>query len=105
MILVVIRMKVFPEKCKELSQTIASLIGAIRTEKGCRRCEFCQSMENENELYLLEEWDTKENLKSHLKSGYFRVLRGAMTLLTEPYEMVFHTIFHPVGMEESSWIR
>ena len=52
------------------------------------------------ELYLLEEWDTQENLKSYLKSGRFRVLRGAMNLLKEPYEMTFHTVFHPAGMEE-----
>ena len=92
MILVIIRMKVLPEKRMELSQTIASLIGSIRTEKGCRRCDFCQSMEDENELCLLEEWDTQENLKSHLKSERFRVLRGAMNLLQEPYEMMFHTV-------------
>ncbi len=100
MILVIIRMKVLSEKRMELSQTIASLIGSIRTEKGCRRCDFCQSMEDENELCLLEEWDTQENLKSHLKSGRFKVLRGAMNLLQEPYEMMFHTVFHPAGMEE-----
>jgi quinol monooxygenase YgiN len=99
MILVIIRMEVFSEKRMELSQTIASLIGSIRTEKGCRRCDFCQSIEDENELLLLEEWDTQENLKSYLKSGRFRVLRGAMNLLKEPYEMMFHTVFHPAGME------
>ena len=100
MILVVIRMKVLPEKSKELSQTVASLIGSIRTEKGCERCDFCQSIENENGLYLLEEWDTQGNLMSHLKSGRFRVLRGAMNLLKEPYEMTFHTVFHPGEKEE-----
>jgi quinol monooxygenase YgiN len=99
MIVVTIRMKVLSEKHLELSQTIASLIGSIRTEKGCQRCDFCQSMEDENELSLLEEWDTQENLKSHLKSERFRVLRGAMNLLKEPYEMVFHTVFHPAGMD------
>jgi len=101
MIMVIIRMKVLSEKRKELSQTIASLIGSIRTEKGCRRCDFCQSMEDENDLSLLEEWDTQENLKSHLKSGRFRVLRGAMNLLKEPYGMMFHTVFHPAGMDET----
>ena len=100
MILVIIRMRVLTEKRKELSQTIASLIGSIRTENGCQRCDFCQSMEDENELSLLEEWDTQENLKSHLKSEHFRVLRGAMNLLQEPYGMMFHTIFHPAGMKE-----
>jgi quinol monooxygenase YgiN len=93
-------MKVLPEKRMELSQTIASLIGSIRTENGCNRCDFCQSIEDENRLFLLEEWDTQENLMTHLKSERFRVLRGAMNLLREPHEMVFHTVFHPEGMEE-----
>jgi len=39
-------MKVFAEKRKELSQTIVSLIDSLRKEAGCRRCDFCQSMEN-----------------------------------------------------------
>ena len=92
MILVIMRMKVLAEKRKELSQAIGSLIGSIRTENGCQRCDFCQSMEDENELFLLEEWDTRENLNRHLKSERFRVLRGAMNLLQEPYEMMFHTV-------------
>jgi quinol monooxygenase YgiN len=99
MILVIIRMKVLSEKRLELSQTIALLIVSIRTEKGCQRCDFCQSMENENELCLLEEWDTEENFKDHLKSRRFKVFRGAMNLLQEPYEMMFHTVFQPAGME------
>ncbi len=99
MVLVIVRMNVLSEKRLELSQTIASLIVSIRTEKGCNRCDFCQNMEDENRLFLLEEWDTQENLASHLKSGRFRVLRGAMSLLKEPYEMMFHNGFHPAGME------
>ena len=86
MILVIIRMKVLSEKRMELSQTIASLIDSIMKEKGCKRCAFFRSMEDENELSIIEEWDTPENLKSHLKSDRFRVLRGAMSLLQEPYE-------------------
>ena len=100
MILLIIRMSVLSEKRMELSQTITSLIGSIRTEKGCKRCDFCQSVEDENKLLLLEEWDTQENLKNHLKSGRFKVLRGAMNLLRGPYEIIFHTVFHPAGMEE-----
>jgi quinol monooxygenase YgiN len=51
MILIVIRMKVVSEKRRELSQTIASLSGSIRKEKGCKRCDFCQSVEDENRLF------------------------------------------------------
>jgi len=93
MVLIIIRMKVLPEKRMELSQTIASLIGSIRTEKGCKSCDFCQSVEDEYKLYLFGEWDTQENLRSHLKSVHFRVFKGAMNLLKEPYEMMFHPVF------------
>ncbi len=100
MILVVIRMKVLPEKHLELSQTIALLIGSIRTEKGCRRCDCCQNVEKENEFCLLEEWDTQENLKIHLRSERFKIFRGAMNLLKEPYKMTFHTVSHLSGIEK-----
>ena len=100
MIFVIVRMEVLCEKRKELSQTIASLSGSIRMEKGCNRCDFCQSIEDENRLFLLEEWDTQENFKDHLKSRRFKVFRGAMNLLREPYEMMVYTVFHPEGMEE-----
>ncbi len=92
MILVIIRMKVLAEKRKELSQTIASLIGPIRAEKGCLRFDFYRRIEDENKLYILEEWNTRENPNSHLKSERFRVFRGSMNLLQEPCEMVFHTV-------------
>ena len=85
----------------ELSQAIVSLIGSIMMEKGCKRCDLCQDVEDENRLFLLEEWDSQENIKSYMKSGRFRVLRGAMNLLEEPYQMMFYTVFHPAGMEES----
>ena len=80
-----IRINAPSENPMALSQTIVSLSGSIRTEKGCKRCDFCQSIEDENKLWLLEEWDTQENLKSYLKSGRFRVLLGAMNLLTQNF--------------------
>jgi quinol monooxygenase YgiN len=100
MVLMIIKMEVFSEKHVELSQAVASLIGSIRIEKGCRHCDFCQSKEDENKLWLLEQWDSQENLVKHLKSGLFGVLRGAMNLLKKPYEITFHTLVHPAGMEE-----
>jgi quinol monooxygenase YgiN len=100
MILVIMRMKVISEKRLELSQAIVSLTRVIRTKKGCRRCDFLQSLENENELCLIEEWDTPEDFRAHLKSEHFKVLRGAMNLLQEPCEMIFHTVNRTAGVVE-----
>jgi len=100
MVMAIIRMNVLSEKRMELSQAIASLSVSIRLEKGCKRCEFCHSIEDENKLFILEEWDTQENLMTHLKSEHFRVLRGAMNFLHEPYERTFLTVFQPTGIEK-----
>lgn len=100
MILVIIRMKVLSEKRMELSQAMASLSDSTRMKRGCRRSDFCQSIEDENRFFLLEEWDTRENLMTHLKSDHFRVVRGAMNLLEETYERTIYTVFNPAGTEE-----
>jgi quinol monooxygenase YgiN len=100
MILAIIRMKVLSEKRMELSQTMTSLCGSIRMEQGCRRCDFCRGIDDEYRFFLLEEWDTRKNMMTHLKSDHFKVIRGAMNLLSEPYEMTFLSAFHPAGIGE-----
>jgi len=87
MIQVILRMNVLSEKRLELSQTIASLLGPIRAEQGCGGCDAWNNIENENTLCLLQTWDCRENLENHLHAGHFKVLRGAMNLLSEPYEL------------------
>jgi quinol monooxygenase YgiN len=91
MILITIRMKVAPEKRQELSQAIASLIGSIRSIKGCHRYDFCHSLEDEDELCLLGEWEREEDLAVHLESELFKVLLGAMSLLKNPHKMKIYT--------------
>jgi quinol monooxygenase YgiN len=93
-------MNVFPEKRIELSQTIHSLSVSTRLQKGCRRWNFCQSVEDENILFLLEEWDNQKDLMTHMKSDNFKVIRGTRNVLQEPYETMFYTVSHPTGVEE-----
>lgn len=100
MITVIIRINVSSEKRNELSQAIASLNRGIRMERGCLRSDIFQSVEDENVLCLLEEWATQADLKSHMKSERFKVLRGAMSLLKEPCKMMFHTAFQLEGRGE-----
>ena len=87
MVLITIRMKVFPEKRKELSQAVTSLVSSIRTEKGCRRCDLCYSVEDENKLCLFGEWEDQEDITAYLESKLFKVLLGAMSLLKNPHEL------------------
>jgi quinol monooxygenase YgiN len=61
-------------------------------------------LENENELCLIEEWDTPEDFRAHLKSEHFKVLRGAMNLLEEPCDGTFYTVLHSEAMVEKGRI-
>jgi quinol monooxygenase YgiN len=92
-----IRMMVSPGKRMELSQAITSLMGSIRAEKGCQCCNFYQSVEDENELCFLGEWDSREGLAGHLRSKDFKVLLGAMHLLRKPHEMNLYEVVNCPG--------
>jgi quinol monooxygenase YgiN len=100
MIWVIIRMKAPSDKRMELSQAIVSLLGPIRAEKGCNQCDFYQDIGDENKLCLLEQWDNRENLKSHIRSKHFGVLRGAMNLLKEPYELILNNAARSMVIED-----
>ena len=100
MTLLIMRMNVFSEKRMELSQTIPSLSFSSRMEKGCQCSELCQGIEDENRFFFLEEWDTHQNLMTHLKSDNFKVIRGTINLLQESYDKTFYTVSHPKSMDE-----
>lgn len=94
-----IKMTVPPTKRKEVLQTLKALLGPIRREQGCISCNCYLDVENDNIIFFNEEWETSEDLNTHLRSVHFGVLIGAMTLLNKEPEMRFNTIASTVGAE------
>jgi quinol monooxygenase YgiN len=94
----VVRMKVLPQKRKELLQTVKGLIQRTRKQKGCISCHFHQDIEDEDAFILVDEWETQDKLDNHLGSDHFGVLVGAMNLLSEPTEIKFNTFSYTKGM-------
>ena len=99
MIEAIIKIEVPPEKRKELLQTFKGLLGPIRGEQGCLRCNCYVDIEAENFFCFLEEWQTHEDLDAHLRSVQFGVLNGAMSLLEMEPEIRFCTIATTAGAE------
>ena len=56
-------------------------------------------VEAENIIFFKEEWQISEDLDTYLKSGHFRVLIGAMTMLRDEPGIRFSTIAATVGAE------
>ena len=92
MVIIFIKIKVRPEKRKELSQTLHAIVGQVRKEKGCLHSGFYQDVESENDFLAVGEWATQKDLDDHLGSDIFTVILGAGSLLIRPPEIVIHTI-------------
>jgi quinol monooxygenase YgiN len=99
MIVSMMKMNVHPDKRIELLQTICSLTQSTRKEKGCVRHHVYQDLENENALFLKEEWENFCDLENHLRSDGFSVLLGAMRLLNEPPEFEINEVRVTSGIE------
>ena len=102
MILTFIKMNVRPEKRKELRQTIRSIVQEVRKENGCVDSTFYQNFENENDFFLIEEWENRQALDDHLRSAGFTVLMGARSLLSRPPEIMIHSVSQSSELEAGS---
>jgi quinol monooxygenase YgiN len=99
MIETTIKMTVSAEKRKEVLQTVKAILGPIRREPGCISCNCYVDVEDENVLFFEEEWNTRADLETHLRSDHFGVLSGAMRLLREEPDIRFNTIAATTGPE------
>lgn len=94
-----IRITVPPEKRKEVLQTFKAIIAPIRREHGCISCNCYVDIETENNLLLVNEWESGEDLNTHLRSVNFGVLIGAMDMLAKKPDFRFDTIASSAGVE------
>ena len=51
------------------------ILAAIRAEEGCLRYDYYLSCQNEDEILLLEEWNTAEHQRVHMEQEHMKRLR------------------------------
>lgn len=99
MIEVAIKITVTSDKQKEVFQTFKAILSQVRREQGCLSCNCYVDMEAENSLYFKEEWASRVDLNTHLRSVNFGILIGAMKLLNKEPEIKINTIASTMGAE------
>jgi quinol monooxygenase YgiN len=99
MINVTIKMTVSTEMRNEVLLTIKELIGQIRHEQDCVSCHCFQDVEVEDVVIFEQEWETNEAFSAHLRSDHFKVLLGAMKLLSIEPEIRINTVVATEGIE------
>lgn len=61
----------FIEKVKE-----TGVLEAIRNEAGCIRYDYYLSEKDENELLLIEQWESKKHQQTHVEQPHMDTLRS-----------------------------
>jgi quinol monooxygenase YgiN len=98
-ILVTLRMVVRPEKRSNLLETMRGMIEPARVERGCLSYRLYEDVEDVNSFVLVEEWKTRKDLESHIRTDNHRRLLAIMDLLSERPELQFNTVSHTAGIE------
>jgi len=106
MIVVRIIMNVLPEKRKEVTQTLLSIIKiGKKVERQNLSYDVLCCVEDINVFNLISTWETRKHLENYLKSDRFSVLLGTKSLLCEPLDIQIFTISKLEGFEFVKYVR
>jgi quinol monooxygenase YgiN len=84
--------RVLQGKGEEFLHAIQSLQQRLKQEEGFSKCTVYQDKTYESTFNLIEEWTTQDHLDGHLKSDLFRVLLGALKVLSAETEIRYRLV-------------
>jgi quinol monooxygenase YgiN len=86
-------------KREEFLDVLLYLKGPTEALPECRACWICQDVANANAILYLVQWDSQEDLETHLRSERFRRLLPYIEMSVEPPAISFGDIAHIRGIE------
>ena len=101
MIISSLKITVSPEKHKDVLQLVRSLLGPTRARPGCIGISFFQDTDEPDSFFLLEKWESHQDLERHLASDDYRRKLSLMDLSSQAPEIHFHEVSETKGMD---WI-
>ncbi len=89
-----------PKNITELLNVIRNISQDVRKEEGCIDNFIFQSLNDENELIMIEYWKTKTLLNKHWKTTNFSALLGFQNLLNQPMNIEINNVSGTLGLAE-----
>jgi quinol monooxygenase YgiN len=105
MIILRVILNVAPEKHKELKQTLTCMIADIRRETACSQVNAHLDIEDENRLFVLSHWESRDRLNDYLRSEKFSALLGTKILLRSNLLAFIDTVAMREGIEAIMAVR
>lgn len=98
MITATLRIDVCETKRADVNALLRSLIEPTRVETGCISCRLYYETDSPNTVTWMEEWQSENDLKRHLKSAQYRKILAALDMSDVQPEIRFDTVIESAGM-------
>ena len=97
---------VVPQKrTAEVLKILRSLLGPTNAHPGCASCEIYRDALDDRVFLYVEEWGSREQLESHIRSDHYRRLLAVMEVASEWPEIRYDTVSERQGFELVEAIR
>ena len=105
MIILVLKLKVSPSFRKDVISIFDTVAGSTSVKPGCKMVKLESDVHDDDDLFLIEEWESMSELERHIASDEFRKIMAMMDMAVEPPEISFHSVTSTFGFELVEKIR
>jgi heme-degrading monooxygenase HmoA len=84
---VTVTLRLLPEHQVEFFQTVRSLEQDMTGQKGFKRSAIHHDIDDRTAFSLVVEWETEDDLKQYLLAEKFKILLGALKVLSQEAEI------------------
>ena len=92
MVITIMHLKAAPDKRMNILRTIHTMIGPTNAQPGCLHCELSGSTQHDDQLLMLEKWDSQDSLEQHIKSDESRKVLAAIDSACEQPQVSIYGI-------------
>ena len=105
MLIVLLKITVSPDKRRNALKTVRPILGPTRVKPGCISIACYQEPDDPDTLVLIEEWETQDDLETHIRSSEYRNILALMDLSTKFPEVKVKTVSKTEGLEFIEAVR
>jgi quinol monooxygenase YgiN len=83
----------------EVMEVLRSIRGPVMAQPGCIACHIYAEQGQEPAVVLVERWESRAALETHIRSEAYRRILGAIELAGGPPEVNFDVVSASEGMD------
>ena len=99
MVTVTLRIKVPHKRRQDFMNSAKLILGPTRIQSGCLSCRLYQDLDQPDAVFLVEEWESREDLDRHFNSEQCRIMLSLMEASDQFPEIKINTVSKMEGLE------